>query len=151
MHRFPENFTWGVACAAYQCEGAWNEDGKGPNIWDEYCHDPDLHAVKNGDSGDIACDSYHRYPEDIALMKAHHVQAYRFSISWARILPEGTGRVNPKGLEYYDRVVDMLLENGIEPFVFFSSTRFRSSRITVSPVTLPSAVTVKVLIATFSA
>ena len=117
MHRFPENFTWGVACAAYQCEGAWNEDGKGPNIWDEYCHDPDLHAVKNGDSGDIACDSYHRYPEDIALMKAHHVQAYRFSISWARILPEGTGRVNPKGLEYYDRVVDMLLENGIEPMI----------------------------------
>lgn len=114
---FPKDFTWGVACASYQCEGAWNEDGKGRNIWDDFCHDTTTQHIKNGDTGDVACDSYHRYKEDVALMKAHNVQAYRFSISWARILPDGDGVVNEKGLEFYDNLVNELIANGIEPMV----------------------------------
>ena len=97
MSAFPKDFFWGVACASYQCEGAWNEDGKGPNIWDDYCHELTRTHVKNGDTGDVACDSYHRYREDVALMKAHNIQAYRFSISWARIIPDGDGDVNENG------------------------------------------------------
>ena len=117
MVQFPSDFIWGAACASYQCEGAWNEDGKGPNIWDDYCHELDNHHVKNGDNGDVACDSYHRYREDVALMKAHNIRAYRFSISWARVLPEGEGEVNEAGLRYYSDLVDALLESGIEPMV----------------------------------
>ena len=117
MAQFPKDFVWGVACAAYQCEGAWNEDGKGPNIWDDFCHEVGGTHVLNGDNGDVACDSYHRIDEDIALMKAHGVQAYRFSISWARVIPDGDGAINPKGLEYYSELVDKLIAVGIEPLV----------------------------------
>ena len=116
MHSFPKDFLWGVACAAYQCEGAWNEDGRGRNSWDDFCHAPAGH-VKNGDTGDIAGDSYHRFREDIALMKEHGVRAYRFSISWARVIPDGDGAVNEAGLRFYEELVDELLANGIEPLV----------------------------------
>ena len=112
---FPKDFLWGVACASYQCEGAWNEDGKGPNIWDDFCHEPG--HVLHGDTGDVACDTYHRYKEDVALMKAHNIKAYRFSISWARVIPDGDGVVNEKGLQFYDNLVNELLENGIEPMI----------------------------------
>ncbi|MBQ6595599.1 MAG: beta-glucosidase [Clostridia bacterium] len=115
MAYFPKDFLWGVACASYQCEGGWDADGKGRNIWDDFCREPG--KVKYGDTGDTACDTYHRIDEDVALMKKFGVQAYRFSLSWARILPEGDGEVNEAGLEYYSRVVDLLLENGIEPMV----------------------------------
>ena len=117
MSKFPENFTWGVACASYQCEGAWDADGKGPNIWDDYCHDTSKRNINNGDTGDVACDSYHRYREDVALMKQHNIQAYRFSISWARVMPTGEGAVNEKGLAFYDSLVEELLANGIEPWI----------------------------------
>jgi pimeloyl-ACP methyl ester carboxylesterase len=112
--RFPEGFYWGVATSAYQTEGAWNEDGKGLSIWDTYCHTPG--NIKNDDSGDVANDHYHRYTEDVALMKSIGATAYRFSIAWPRIFPDGTGQPNPKGIEFYSRVVDELLTAGIEPF-----------------------------------
>lgn len=115
MAHFPKDFTWGVACASYQCEGAWNEDGKGPSIWDDFCHEQGEAHVKHGDTGDVACDSYHRFREDIALMKAHNIRAYRFSISWPRVIPDGDGEVNEAGLAYYETLVDALIENGIEP------------------------------------
>ena len=115
MTRFPSDFIWGAACAAYQCEGAWNEDGKGPSIWDDFCHALGEPRVKNGDTGDTACDCYHRVEEDVALMKAHNLKAYRFSISWPRVIPDGDGEVNEAGLAYYDRLVDALLAAGIEP------------------------------------
>ncbi len=117
MVQFPSDFIWGAACAAYQCEGAWDADGKGPNIWDDFCHELKGHHVRNNDNGDVACDSYHRYREDIALMKAHNIRAYRFSISWARVIPDGDGEVNEAGLRYYSDLVDALIENGIEPMV----------------------------------
>jgi beta-glucosidase len=103
-----------VATSAYQIEGAWNEDGKGPSIWDTYVHTPGTMA--NGDTGDVANDHYHRYKEDVALMRDIGANAYRFSISWPRIFPEGTGQPNPKGLDFYNRLVDALLAAGIEPF-----------------------------------
>lgn len=115
MKQFPENFLWGVACASYQCEGAWDADGKGPNIWDDFSHAPG--HVKNGDTGDTACDSYHRYTEDVALMKAHGIRAYRFSVSWARVIPDGDGEINEAGLAFYDRLIDELIANGLEPLV----------------------------------
>lgn len=114
MNAFPKGFLWGAACAAYQCEGAWDADGKGRSIWDDFSHTAG--KVKNGDTGDTACDSYHRFGEDIALMKRFGIKAYRFSVSWPRILPEGTGRINEAGLAYYERLVDALLEAGIEPW-----------------------------------
>ena len=117
MVQFPKDFIWGVACASFQCEGAWDADGKGPNIWDDFCHELNGHHVKNGDTGDVACDVYHLYRDDIALMKAHNVRAYRFSISWARVIPDGDGAVNEAGLAYYDDVVNALLEAGIEPMI----------------------------------
>lgn len=117
MNAFPKDFIWGVACASYQCEGAWNEDGKGPNIWDDFCHEMTRCNVKNGDTGDVACDSYHRYKEDVALMKRHNIRAYRFSVSWARVIPDGDGAVNEKGLQFYDDLVNELLANGIEPMI----------------------------------
>ncbi|MBO7252349.1 MAG: beta-glucosidase [Oscillospiraceae bacterium] len=117
MSRFPADFKWGVACASYQCEGAWDEDGKGPNIWDDFCHQLDADNVRNRDNGDVACDSYHRFREDIALMKVHNVQVYRFSLSWARIMPTGEGAINEKGLQFYDDLINELLANGIEPWV----------------------------------
>ncbi|SDK02700.1 GH1 family beta-glucosidase [Sediminibacillus albus] len=111
--QFPEDFKWGVATAAYQIEGAVRQGGRGPSIWDTFSHTPG--KVLNGDNGDVACDSYHRYEEDIALMKELGVNVYRFSVSWPRIFPEGTGKVNKEGLAFYHRMVDKLLENGIEP------------------------------------
>lgn len=115
MQTFPEGFQWGTATAAYQIEGAWNEDGKGLSIWDTFCRVPG--AIKNGDTGDVACDHYHLYPQDVALMKDLGFQAYRFSISWPRILPKGTGEVNRAGFDFYDRLIDELLKAGIEPYV----------------------------------
>lgn len=117
MSKFPKDFLWGVACASYQCEGAWNEDGKGPNIWDDFCHDLTFQNVKNRDTGDVACDTYHRYREDVQLMKQHNIRAYRFSISWARVIPDGDGPVNEKGLQFYDDLVNELIANGIEPMI----------------------------------
>jgi beta-glucosidase len=112
--RFPQGFYWGVATSSYQVEGAWNEDGKGPSIWDTYAHTPG--NIKNDDSGDVANDHYHRYPEDVALMRDIGATAYRFSIAWPRIFPDGTGTPNPKGLDFCNRLVDELLAAGIEPF-----------------------------------
>ena len=112
---FPPDFIWGAATASYQIEGAWDEDGKGESIWDRFSHTPG--KVAHGDTGDVACDHYHRWREDVALMKALGLHAYRFSISWPRLLPEGRGRVNAAGLDFYGRLVDVLLEATIEPFV----------------------------------
>ncbi len=112
---FPKGFFWGTATAAYQIEGAWNEDGKGESIWDRFAHTPG--KIKNGDTGDVACDSYHRWRDDLAMMRAMNLTSYRFSISWPRIQPSGTGQANSKGLDYYSRVVDALLEAHIRPFV----------------------------------
>lgn len=117
MSHFPENFVWGVACAAYQCEGAWDADGKGRSIWDDFTQQKGVGHVKNDDTGDVACDVYHRYESDAALMQKLGVGAYRFSVSWPRVFPEGRGRINEKGLAYYDRLVDTLLERGIEPWM----------------------------------
>jgi beta-glucosidase len=111
---FPKGYYWGVATAAYQVEGAWNEDGKGRSIWDTYAHTPG--NMKNGDTGDVAIDHYHRYKEDVQVMKDLGANAYRFSISWPRIFPDGTGQVNQKGLDFYSRLVDELKAAGIEPF-----------------------------------
>jgi len=108
------DFVWGVATAAYQVEGAVAEDGRSPSIWDTFCRVPG--AIDNGDTGDVACDHYHRWPEDTRLMRELGVGAYRFSIAWPRVLPDGTGAVNPAGLAFYDRLVDALLEAGIRPF-----------------------------------
>jgi beta-glucosidase len=112
---FPADFVWGAATAAFQIEGATNEDGRGESIWDRFCATPG--KVLNGDSGEPACDHYHRYREDLALMQALNLNAYRFSIAWPRVLPEGTGEVNQRGLDFYDRLVDELLAAGITPFV----------------------------------
>jgi len=111
---FPDGFYWGTATASYQIEGAWNEDGKGQSIWDTYAHTPG--KIKNGDTGNVANDHYHRYKEDVALMKDLGATAYRFSISWPRIFPEGTGQPNAKGLDFYNRLVDELVTAGIAPF-----------------------------------
>jgi beta-glucosidase len=112
---FPNNFFWGAATASYQIEGAWNEDGKGESIWDRFAHTPG--KIKNGDTGDTACDSYHRWREDLALLRAMNLNSYRFSISWPRIQPTGSGSANAKGVDYYSRLVDALLEARIRPFV----------------------------------
>ncbi len=112
---FPKDFVWGCATSAYQVEGAWNEDGKGPSIWDTFVHSPG-HIVNN-ETGDLAVDHYHRYIEDVALMKDLGLSAYRFSISWSRIMPTGTGAVNQSGLDFYDRLVDELLKHNIEPYI----------------------------------
>jgi beta-glucosidase len=111
---FPEDFVWGTATASYQIEGAVHEDGRGESIWDRFSHTPG--KTKNGDTGDVACDHYHRYPEDVHLMSQLGAQAYRFSIAWPRILPNGKGEVKEAGLGYYDRLVDELLHNNIVPY-----------------------------------
>lgn len=111
---FPDDFVWGTATSAYQIEGAVHEDGRGPSIWDDFCARPG--AVTNGDSGRIACDHYHRWKDDVSLISSLGLSAYRFSIAWPRILPEGTGAVNAKGLDFYDRLVDALLDAGITPY-----------------------------------
>jgi beta-glucosidase len=114
MTVIPDGFVWGAATAAYQIEGAATEDGRGESVWDRFCATPG--KVRNGDTGAIACDFYHRYPEDIELMRELGLDAFRFSIAWPRILPEGRGRVNQAGLDFYDRLVDALLAAGITPF-----------------------------------
>jgi beta-glucosidase len=111
---FPHDFVWGAATASYQIEGAVREDGRGESVWDRFCATPG--KVRNGESGEIACDFYHRYRHDIALMRELGLDAFRFSIAWPRVLPEGRGRVNSAGLDFYDRLVDELLAHGIEPF-----------------------------------
>ncbi|AMM12404.1 GH1 family beta-glucosidase [Streptomyces albidoflavus] len=111
----PAGFTWGVATAAYQIEGAVAEDGRAPSIWDTFSHTPG--KVAGGDTGDVACDHYHRWPEDLALMKRLGVDSYRLSIAWPRVHPQGDGPVNEAGLAFYDRLVDALLEAGITPNV----------------------------------
>lgn len=112
--RFADGFLWGMATASYQVEGAWNEDGKGESIWDRCTHT--VGKIKGGGTGDVACDAYHLYPQDIALLKRLNLRSYRFSISWPRIQPTGTGAPNQKGIDHYKRFVDMLLEGGIRPF-----------------------------------
>jgi beta-glucosidase len=111
--QFPENFLWGAATAAYQIEGAVNEDGRLPSIWDTFSHTPG--CVTNGDTGDVACDHYHRTREDVAMIAGLGVHAYRFSVAWSRVLPQGTGAVNEAGLDFYSRLVDRLLEHGVTP------------------------------------
>lgn len=113
--QFPKDFLWGAATSSYQIEGAWKADGKGESIWDRFCHTPG--KVKDGETGDLACDHYHRWAEDIKMMKELGLKAYRFSIAWPRILPEGRGAPNAAGLDFYSRLVDGLLAAGITPFV----------------------------------
>ncbi|MFD6874691.1 MULTISPECIES: GH1 family beta-glucosidase [unclassified Streptomyces] len=112
---FPQDFAWGTATSAYQIEGAVKEDGRGPSIWDTFSHTPG--KIDNGDTGDEACDHYHHWPQDIALMKQLGTNAYRMSIAWPRIVPDGSGPVNARGLDFYDKVIDGLLEAGITPSV----------------------------------
>lgn len=112
---FGKNFIWGAAAASYQIEGAANEEGKGPSVWDMMCEQPG--RIWQGHTGNIACDHYHRYKEDVRLMKEVGLQAYRLSVSWPRVIPKGTGKVNTKGLAFYDRLVDELLKSGIEPWI----------------------------------
>lgn len=112
---FSKDFMWGAASAAYQVEGAWNEDGKGPSIWDVCGRDRNV--IQYNETGDVACDHYHRYKEDVAIMKEMGLKCYRFSISWSRVIPNGVGAVNEKGLQFYSDLVDELKANGIEPLV----------------------------------
>ena len=114
-YSFPSNFIWGAATASYQIEGAWNEDGKGESIWDRFSHTPC--KVDNRDTGDTACSHYHSWEDDIDLMKEIGLHAYRFSVSWPRLLPDGRDRTNPAGIDFYSQLVDALLENGIEPYI----------------------------------
>jgi beta-glucosidase len=111
----PKGFFWGTATASYQIEGAWNEDAKGESIWDRFAHTPG--KIKNGDRADVTCDSYHRWREDIALMRTMNLNSYRFSIAWPRVQPTGSGAANSKGFDYYSRLVDALLEARIRPLV----------------------------------
>ena len=112
---FPDGFVWGAATASYQIEGAVREDGRGSSIWDVFSQTPG--KVVNGDTGEIACDHYHRWRDDIGLMRDIALPNYRLSLSWPRILPEGTGRIESKGLDFYDRLIEGLLESGIEPWL----------------------------------
>lgn len=115
MASFPQGFVWGAASASYQIEGGVTEGGRGPSIWDTFSHTPG--NIARGETGDIACDSYHRWPEDVAALRELGVGAYRFSIAWPRIIPDGDGPVNEAGLAYYDALVDALLDAGIQPYV----------------------------------
>ena len=112
---FRKDFAWGAATASYQIEGAWNEDGKSPSIWDVFCTQPG--KILDQADGSVACDHYHRYKEDVKLMADFGLKAYRFSIAWPRIIPDGTGKVNEKGLEFYSNLVDELLKYNITPYI----------------------------------
>jgi beta-glucosidase len=114
-HLFPADFVWGVATSAFQIEGATAEDGKGPSIWDRFCRQPG--AIADHSNGDVACDHYHRWEQDLDLIAALGVDVYRFSISWPRVQPDGAGAWNEKGLDFYERLVDGMLERGIKPYV----------------------------------
>jgi beta-glucosidase len=114
-YKFPENFLWGTATSAYQIEGSPLADGAGPSIWHRFTHTPG--RVRDGDTGDIACDHYRRFRDDVALMRDLGLKAYRFSVAWARVMPEGRGKINPTGLAFYERLVDTLLEHRIEPML----------------------------------
>ena len=113
---FGPDFEWGVATAAYQIEGAWNVDGKGESVWDHFTHTKKRRII-NKENGDVTCDFYHHYAEDLALMAGMNIPNNRFSIAWSRVIPKGTGQVNEKGLDFYDRVIDKTLELGMEPWV----------------------------------
>jgi beta-glucosidase len=113
--QFPKGFVWGAATAAFQVEGAYREDGRGLSIWDTFCRTPG--KVWEGDNGDVACDMYHRYKDDVKLMKDLGITSYRFSVAWPRIIPDGSGEINPKGIEFYRNLVDELLAHGIEPML----------------------------------
>ena len=113
-YTFPPDFIWGSATSSYQIEGAWDEDGKGESIWDRFAHTPG--TIIDGTNGDLACDHYHRWPEDIQLIKSLGFNAYRFSIAWPRVFPTGRGTINPPGVDFYNRLVDALLEAGITPY-----------------------------------
>ncbi len=113
VRRFPEDFWWGVSTAAYQVEGAWNQNRKGESVWDHSTHTPSM--IKGAATGDVACDTYHRYEDDLRLMKQRNVQSYRFSVSWPRVRPSGSGRFNQKGLDYYNRLTDAIFAQGIRP------------------------------------
>ena len=115
MKKFPENFTWGTATSSYQIEGGWDKGGKGPSIWDAFCQIPG--KILNNEDGKVACDHFHRFKEDIALMRSLGLKAYRFSISWARLLPSGYGAVNREGIEFYNNIIDELLLNDIQPWI----------------------------------
>ncbi|MEG1875000.1 MAG: family 1 glycosylhydrolase, partial [Angelakisella sp.] len=114
MLRFSDDFDWGIASSAYQIEGGWDADGKGPSIWDSFCKSG---TIAGGGCGDVCCDHYHRWPEDIQLISNLGVKSYRLSMAWSRVLPEGTGQINEKGLDFYEKVVEALLKAGVEPII----------------------------------
>lgn len=114
-YAFPTDFLWGCATASYQVEGAADEDGRAPSVWDVFARKPG--RIANDDTGDVAVDQYHRYREDVQLMRWLGLRAYRFSVSWSRVFPDGRGTMNPKGIDYYERLVDELLVNGIQPWM----------------------------------
>ena len=113
--QFPEKFAWGAATASFQWEGAVNEDGRGPSVWDDFTRIPG--KIYGGHHADVACDFYHRYPQDLAMMKDLGIPALRFSVSWSRVLPEGVGKINEAGLDFYDRLIDAMLEKGVDPYM----------------------------------
>jgi beta-glucosidase len=115
MSKFPEGFRWGVATSAYQIEGAWNADGRGPSIWDTFTHTSG--TIEDGTNGDVACDHYHRFAEDVSIMRELGVDAYRFSVSWSRMIPEGTDEVNPEGIAFYRDLCQELRSAGITPII----------------------------------
>ncbi len=115
IFEFPQDFVWGAATASYQIEGAWNEDGRGESIWDRFSHTPG--KVQDGDTGDIACDHYHHWEEDLEMIKRLGIKAYRFSVAWPRVLPGGRGVLNEAGLDFYSKMVDRLLKLEVEPYI----------------------------------
>ncbi len=115
MLKFPDNFVWGTSTSAYQIEGAWNKDGKGPSVWDTFCLIPG--KIANGEHAQVACDHYHRYKDDVQLLKSLGIKVYRFSISWSRVMPQGRGEVNEAGVKFYSDLIDELIANGIEPWI----------------------------------
>lgn len=120
--KFPDRFVWGAATACYQVEGATTAEGRGPSIWDTFSHTPG--NTRNGDTGDVSADHFHRYREDVALMRQLGLKAYRFSISWSRVFPQGNGQANPQGLNFYQRLLDELQRAGIEPTARFTTGIF---------------------------